>query len=1094
MTAHFSPDRRAPARSLPKCAGWLQTLTGAGLLALFALLPLLACCGSAAAAEAGMKNVYDKVRFRLFRKDRFLSEIVAEKAEATQVDQQDPVVKMTGVAIDIYDSAGASDERPPLKARITSDKGTYMRAADPATGELQEIAILEGNVVVYRYLKLAPGSEKPELESTILCDDARWNNSTGVLNGAGKVTMFREDGTLRLTGTGMIYQIDKTKPEKADLDTQAGDLSGILELQRTVRMEIRTRRPDGKADPASLTVVTSQGRARYDLDKRDMRFWQQVAVQRNNMQILCDQLRVLLAEKDSASQKFREMFAESTPTGMVDIRGKGNPNDPANRSLGDWRGQARYVKYVEEAGELYLTDNRPDFLPMAQLENHIIRNTAIQFLIKEQSLLASGRFGETVLNSEEGLSAPAPGAAQKDEKIVIRYTDRLIFDKAKNFARFTGDVRLTSSGLQMDSEKLLVDFTPEAAAGAAGAVGSTPEVSAGRVSKVTASDNVRLLYQQRRAKCAVLEITPNLDRTATPDSKGYLLVDQFIMSGTPLPEIEIPGGGYFQARLITTTRLRRLTSDKKIVLINAAGPGSGLFGGAAGETAVGTSPAPGATPGVADATAIRYSDRMIYDEAKDTVTFTGDVTATKADQVLRSDRLEAWLVSAPGSEDKERKEIQRLVASSNASMHWGLRHAEADTVDRLIPQNGRKDNDIVTLTGRADKPARIWEENGAAFRGQNITAAADGSWVRSRGRGELSMLDRETNEPAMVMYSGEAYYGLKAGGDSFAIFDKDVILKRGTMTVRGDRMRADMVLVKGAGGRAPEQTPLTAEGTSSANLPRKLKRVIIESNVVIQQGKRVAYGSRGQVDVNDDGDVMVLEGNQKQRAEVRDNSGFQLFAPRVMVKEQAGIITAAGPGEVRISGMNSAKDAGVDTGAMGGVKGRDQYVITYGGSLLYNMLLRKIRFQDNVRMTQDTLSGACQTMTVFLNKPSGAGGEDAPMKVEYAEASGDVRFIRLSEPAAGRQLADMPGTTVLTRSDEVQYSPAENKILLSNTRPGTKPAIRVQESMGGRRMRITQRASRIWVDTVKGVYETSNDQVTDPGTGTEGPLTFPEDR
>ena len=51
------------------------------------------------------------------------------------------------------------------------------------------------------------------------------------------------------------------------------------------------------------------------------------------------------------------------------------------------------------------------------------------------------------------------------------------------------------------------------------AAGETPSMNAGRVSKVTASDNVRLLYQQRRARCAVLEIEPNLDRAATPDSQ-----------------------------------------------------------------------------------------------------------------------------------------------------------------------------------------------------------------------------------------------------------------------------------------------------------------------------------------------------------------------------------------------------------------------------------------------------------------------------------------------------------------------------------------------------------------------------------------------
>lgn len=1032
------------------------------------------------AVEAGMQNVYEKVRFRLFRNGHFLSEIIAEKANASQLDKQDPRVDMEGVVIEIYDSApvAGSEDKPPLKARITSDKGTYMRALDPESRQMQEIAILRGHVVVCRYLRTANPGEKPELESTVLCDEAKWNNSTGVLNGTGNVTMFREDGTLRLTGVGMIYEIDKGQKEKVDLDQKADDLGGILEIQRSVRMEIQQRKLDGKPDKNSLTVVTSQGPGRYDLDQREMFFTKEVAVQRNNMQILCDKLKVLLAEKDAASQKFREMFAESAPTGMVDIRGRGNPNDPNANNIGEWRAKARYARYQEEAGELLLTDDRPDFLPLAQLENHLIRNTTILFFIREERLFATGVNGETILNSEEATVKDRP----KDDKIVIRYKDKLIFDQKKSVAQFTGDVRLTSSGLQMDSEKLVVDFIPSEKTGTS----DTPSMNAGRVSKVTASDNVRLLYQQRRARCAVLEIDPNLDRAASPDSQGYLLVDQFRMTGTPLPEIELPGGGYFQSRHIVTTRFRKLTSDKKIVRINATGPGSGLFGGSTDTNHNPTIPN-------SDATTIRYSDRMLYDEVTDTVDFTGDVTATKGDQVLRSDRLMLWLASVGGSQEK--KEIKQLRAIGNASMHWGLHHCEADIVDRRISLNGNKENDYVILTGKADHTAKIWEENGASFQGNNIRAASDGSWVRSQGGGELSMLDRDTNERAMVLYSGEAYYAVQPNSDSYAIFTKNVIMKRGDMTVTGDRMRADMVLVKNQSvGEAPDLAALSTAGASTATLPRRLKRVIVDGNVVIKQGKRTAYGSRGQVDVNDDGDVMLLEGDTKRKAEVTDNSGFKLFAPRIMVKEVAGIITAAGPGEVRITGTSSAQDANVDAAGLGGVSGRDSYTITYKGKLLYNMLLRKIRFEDDVRMMQDTLYGTCKTLTVYLNKSAETGGEEAPMQVETAEAAGDVRFTRLPEPPNGRDPYSLPGNTVLTRSEEVLYKADEGLILLTSSNPQQDPAILMQENMGGQRSRRIVSDTRIWVFTRTGDFKTSAVRFKTESLPTNGPMRFPDER
>lgn len=1025
------------------------------------------------ATEGGMRNDYEQMRFQLYRGDEFVCEIQAQGVKATRLDKEDKKVELTSVVVEIYNkniAPSADVVKPPLKVRITSDRGTYMKALDPETNLMQDIVILNGNVVVHRYKEVTKANQKAEVESVVKCDQARWNNSTGILNGSGHVAMSREDGTLTFTGEGMIYEIDKTKNTGADLDKSEKDLGGVLELLRNVKMDIRQKGPNGRALRNTLTTVTSRGPGRYDFKERKLFFNKDVNVRRSNMLIACDKLSILLADKDSKDNKFREMIAESKEDDLIRIRGKGNPNSDGPSDVGEWKASSRYARYKEDTGELLLTDDRRNFLPFAQLENHIIRNETIRFFVREKRLFATGKRGEAILNAGMNNSA-----AKNQQKTVIRYRDTLFFDQNKNLAQFTGDVRLTSKGIEMDSQKLRIDFTSLQSAGGTSDMGS-------RVRKVTATIDVRMLYQGRKAKCSKLEIIPSLVKSPKPDDKGRILTDQIIMSETPAPEIEIPGGGYFQSKKITTTRFRKVSDGKTIVLIHALGPGSGLFGGSKNEFG-----APSVPTG--DATTIRYSTQMVYDELVDRVDFYGDVTATKGDQVLRSDRLLAWLVSSAGITDKDKKEITRLVALGNATMHWGLHHCEADSIDRRISTSGNKNADRVILRGTPQKQARIWEENGASFQGTQITSTADGSTIYSQGGGELSMLDRESNQRAMVIYSGDAYYKASGKG-SFAIFRKNVIMRRGNMKVTGDKMRADLVQINNTAAPITGVDPgVSSSGVSSATLPRKLKRVTVEGNVVIRQGKRMAFGAKGQVDVGDDGDVMILEGTQKQRAEVNDNNGFVLFAPRVMVKETAGIITASGPGEVRITGSGSARDAGVDPNMM---SGDGNYKLLYSGKLLYNMLLRNIRFEKDVRIMQAALFGKCDALKIYLNKAPGGQSADTPVKVENIEAFGNVRFTRLPEPPAGRDPFSLPGTTIITRSEEAHYQATLHRILLISYKRQSD-VISQEVTPSGQKSRYLQRAQRIWINTQTGaidVKDSNNRQQVVP-LPANGPLRFP---
>ena len=1033
----------------------------------FVVLTLLWLALGSGAVYATMENIYSDVRFQLYNRDnQFTGELITGKANATKLDRKDPRIDLDGgVVIELFDtdSVVSGDKKPPLKVKITSDQGTFMQAQNKESKEFQQIVILEGNVVVTRYKKGAESASAQEVDSIVTCDKAKWNHNTGILNGYGLVTMKRADNSMLLSGKGMVYEVN---PEnRVDLTSNEEDqkLSGVLEITSDVELVVNQRNSSGRIDKNSRVKVSCDGIGRYDFDHKEMYFSDRVRVVRTNMLIRSDFLKVVLSE-DGNRRKFDEMVAWCTDERLVAITGSGDPRNLSSK-IGNWKAQAEYARYIEETGEMLLTDEREGMLPLAQMDEVTIQDNTISFYIKEERFYATGQNG--VARLKAGLDDYDEVAGEAAPETVVRFNENLLFDQIKNVAQFTGEVKLESSGMELDTDRLLIDFVSMPAGGD----------KASSVKKATALGNVKLLYQAKTATCEKLEITPNLQERSKPDRKGRLLLDNFILSGTPVPEVEIPGGGFFQAKKISINRYKIVSSGQRIVYINATGPGSGSIGNteiAPNETVKGLT------------TIIRFSSKMLYDELDDRVDLYGEVTATNNDQVLSSDRLLITLQDVTADDDKTDKEITRFTAVGNASMHWGTQHCEADKVDRQIRKNGKGQ---VILVGTKTRHARIWEEGGAAFQGPWIKAADDGSWIYSSGGGELSMLDRATNEKAMVMYSGDAYYSTK-GTKSQAIFSDNVILSRGNMKVTGDKMKAELVSTGDDSAAAPLVAEAEEAGVSTAVLPKRLKRVTIEGNVIVRQGMRVAFGNKGQVDITDDGDLMLLAGTGDVPAEVNDNNGFSLHAPKIMIKESAGIVTASGPGEVKLTGGASAANIGLDSELAATDSGT--YQLFYDGKILYNQLLSKIRFEDNVRMIQDTLRGRCNLMTVYLNKPPeelGGGRSDEPVRVENIETYGDVRFESYPAPFAGRDPTNLPGRTVYTRSEEAHYDAQHNVILLTGK---DRPAeVLFQELTGGNRMRYLQKADRIWYNTrTKEIKVTGSNQQSMPMPPT-GPLRFP---
>lgn len=1034
----------------------------------FLILGLLFCGAVGFAAEGGISKEYADAEFQLYKDDVFFCQINAARAVATNIGEVGAQqIKMDDVVVTVYDTAApAENGNQPVKLSIASSKGTYLQIrAD--TGASQDIVVLDGApgkpVVVKRFRR--DGS----LDATITCSDsAKWNNTAGILNGAGEVTMRREDRTLTVVGVDMTYEIANRKDDFDLIDGDGQELGGVLEILREVEMEIVRQDRYGKLIPSSATKIRSHGSARYDFDQHRINFADTVNVTRDRLRINSQYLNVVL-DAQSGDDSFKELVAWSDDD-EVKINGRGNPG-AAGDDLGDWSAFGQYARYNESSGELLITDDRAGKLPLARLENHEIRNQRITYLINNQILEATGEHGEARLGGGIG-DYDAAETAPADDRTIINFTKRLFFDQKNRIAVFDQNVKLRNPDLQLTAQKLQVDFTELSGA-------RDNKDAMARVHKITATDNVEVLYQNRQARADRLEMTPSHSRAA--GSRGLILLDKFELSGTRQPEIETPGNGYFIAKKITLYRYERSVNGQRVVYVEAVGPGSGILGGERRELG-------NAYDVTASGTIINFKSHMVYDQMSDTVDFYGQVTANSGEQVLSSYRLMLYLLER----EPERKEIRRLDAIGNqqerVTLDWRLHHCEAARIVREYACGRPNVKELIMLEGMPNFPAKVWEENGAVFYGPKIVTNPTGTTISSIGAGELTLLDRSTNEKATVHYSGRADY-LVSGENSRAIFRDNVTLRRADMVVTSDVMQAD--LVKDASVSAPVETPAMAgDDTAAATLPRRLSRVIVEGKVTVRQGTRQAIGAKGQVNINDDGDVMILEGDQRQLAEVDNRDGFRLLAPRLMVRETQGLITATGRGQVFLSGQAVNMSSAF---AAEGASSDGDYKLTYGGQMLYNMPEGKITFQRDVVMTQATLQAKCDLMTIRLERGANLTDRGSQARAETLECVGNVYFN--SFPSSVTGVADpfgLSGTTIRTRSANATYSASLHQLVLSGA--PLPQILRSQIPATNEMSRIFQQNERVWIDTQTGMIDFGGDKQNISPWPADRPLIFPGER
>ncbi|MCX7934831.1 MAG: hypothetical protein N3A66_06180, partial [Planctomycetota bacterium] len=309
--------------------------------------------------------------------------------------------------------------------------------------------------------------------------------------------------------------------------------------------------------------------------------------------------------------------------------------------------------------------------------------------------------------------------------------------------------------------------------------------------------------------------------------------------------------------------------------------------------------------------------------------------------------------------------------------------------------------------------------------------------------GELGLPDNEGLPQAKVSYAGEAIYRSFPNGTSKAFFRRNVVMQRGDLTVRGDEMEVDLEQ------EAEEKARATASGAKAAlpDLPRRLRRAVVRGRVVVIRGQRTAKGAIGELLVRATGDVINLKGTPREKVEVEDREGVRLLAPAISVAQASGVVTAEGPGELRVTSIEPLRGVAGATVRGGGRRPVD-YLLQYDGQLLYNQLARKVKFSDNVRLKEENLEGRCDRLEMTLAEEAGLERGETGVQVRTIEAEGDTRFKRF-EPAKtpAERKADpleREGRTVFTKSASAIYDAVARKLRIAG---GPPPPMALQQTL-----------------------------------------------
>ncbi|MDR3211926.1 MAG: hypothetical protein LBU79_08435 [Planctomycetota bacterium] len=1059
------------------------------LLLTFLLLSPILLSGEETTAQP-----YEKIRYPTFVDGRLNTLLEADKAEAFEVAEGTPRVNLQNVIITLYDqSAAALAATPqgsplPVKMTITSDHGYFTRRPPEPGAPIEEIANLEGNVVLRRY---RTGNSPPpitsvnrrrrlppELETEVHCQHAQWNNTLRKMNGDGEVEFIQEDS--RIIGTGFLYLADdEVMMESTGASGNSiREWGGIIFIEHNARMEIE-RENLGGAGAYGRTVITCKDTASYKLREREVQFEREVKINRPGLMIESDILQVLLRREDDLETK--DSTGPAPIPGMVRSiiatigKRPGSVVITGFELTNSGEGAVQYVArggradFDYDANSINLTDSRLERVPEVEFGNDRISDRNLDFTFASTSEDESSATPLEELNASGGQGMvtmrPRPrtvgGAAIVTE---VSYKGSMRYLRPESMIRFRDSIFLQHGDLRIRSEFLDIRLQDGLTSGSA------------QVRNITAETDVEIRTGNREAQSHRAEY--EFDSATGLDT---LRLFGLPSRTPPHPWIRDDEGNQITAPTIVMHRLQGGGNQKDKHLLTAAD----------GTIVCDFITSPDNLSDRGKVISVKCERAMEYNEAKRMAWFEEQVMATsdapEDNYVLTSDRLEIYLVEKPDPNDPSRVSIRprRIDANGNARLMQDTRVCEANQIIRDFPSEQLNEGDIYlegspARNGRPPEMAIYREQDGdnlgSMFTAPRIKAAAIGNLIQANGPGELSIPDEIPGFRSEIDFEGAARYeSYHDGLVSEAKFRTGVVLRQPSKNLVMNSEELDARFLQ-------KDTSATTAGTVTIPLERigNIRRAEARVGVKIEhglprQGRRIATGDRGVVEFTESGNVITLAVDrrlgERRWVMARDHDGMTLWAPEIEVRQEQGVTRAAGPGELRVPGDSSSE-------GMNRIPTR----VAYGekGTLIYNELALNIRATDNVRILQPSpngrwetpsLDGRCDRLEIILLEPPepGMGGTgDALSRVLRMDATGSVLLRVYADPVAGLPETDWmnrPGTTFFTRGDQAVYDVPEGRITMSAL-TGRQPQLLlnvVEDGLSPRRQRM--RADRFVLNT-----------------------------
>ncbi len=1029
------------------------------------------------AAEGDQAQPYKKIRYPTFKNGRLQSLLEADQAEAYDVAEGTPRVNLKNVVITIYDDSEESlaktpeDQPLPVKMLITSDRGHFVRRPPEPDSPSEEIANLEGNVIM-KQMRLKPlppldPNKKlrldPSVETVIECQHAQWNNTLRKLNGDGEVRFYQEDSTI--VGTGFLYLADDAALETSSSTSNVKEWGGIVYIEHNARMEINRYSGTGAS---GLTEITCRDTASYKLREREIQFEREVRVNRPGLRIESDILKVFLRHEDdplptnhcgdaTAGQVKSIVATIGKRPGSVIITGY--DKDTPGVILYTARGGRADFDY--DTNRITLTDSRIERVPEVMFGQDRISDRVLDFIFETNDADCSGTGGKAkienttavldVLNASGGQGQVLLKARPLDDgpskPIDINYKGRMAYSRRDGRIQFTDSVFLKRDDLRIRAENVDVHLVMSPGS-------DIPD----QLQRVLAENDVTINTGGREAKAHRAEY--DLVTGTTPDGSEQTL-DVLRLFGPaqgmpPHPWVRDDEGHQITAPIIHMQRLKTGPGEKPRHLVHGSG----------GVAICEFNTDPDNLSDEKRRISIKCDDGMEYNEAKGLAWFKGNVMATsdapEDNYVMTSDKLDIYMIEEPvvGKQGETYVRLRRIDASGNARMMQDTRVCEANQIIRDFPSADANEGDIY-LEGtppRNGQPARmaVYREQiggavGSMFAAPRIMASARGDLIRANGPGELS-----TPDPDMPGFRSEIKFDGAARYESFhdglaseAKFRKNVVLRQPSRGLVISAEEVDTRFLKDGAVPDREQDRRQVEVEQLGHLRRAEARinVRIENRVIknnVDVGKRQAMGDRCVVDFTNTGNVLNLTADRRQDSRrfvlVQSHDGLTLRSPHVEVRELQGITRAAGPGELQMPGNRSGEGMSkVPTRVLFGEK----------GMMVYNELAMNIKISDNVHIIQPgvgdnwsfpSLDGRCDRLDITLIEPptENMAGEEALSRVLRMDAMGGVLLRVYAEPPPDSPNIDWlsrPGTTFFTRGDQAVYDVPEGRIVISSIPP-----------------------------------------------------------